>query len=413
MRPTTRRAIVVPVAALCSAVTLTLVPSPAAGLTSEQQAGRGTLPHAALLARAQQSAVRVLAYPDLDRLAGIEPRPGSGGHSRLVTNIGHGVRFGVANRVLTAASVVVFADSIEIQVGSRRIPAELLGVDPVSQLALLSVNDLLIENEPPPTSDVPAAPGDVISMVDMLGDLPTLHMGYVTDLHPSGRIVTSIPVYPGLSGAPLINERGEVVGVMAFTSPEGSNKTGAGDAIGVPADLVAHIASELEQYGTVRRGYFGASVQDELTDRIVLTDVPPDGPAGLAGLRPGDTVVQYGGDPVRDPGRLRELVLATVPGTAVPVQAIRDSAQITLTVIIGDATAVLADQEARIVQPGVEADLLALAQWRALIEEIEALFTHPEFDPGRSDVRTRLARLEREVLELKKVSLPPPDQLPD
>jgi S1-C subfamily serine protease len=355
----------------------------------------------------------VLAYPDLDRLAGVAPRTVGGSRSRPITNIGHGVRFGVANRVLTAASVVTFADSIEIQVGRRRIPAELLGVDPISQLALLSVNDLLISNEPPPTSEIPAAPGDVISMVDMLGDLPTLHTGYVTDLHPSGRIITSLPVYPGLSGAPLINERGEVVGVMAFTSSERSNKTGAGDAIGVPADLVAHIASELEQYGTVRRGYFGAAHEEEITNQIVLTDVLPDGPAGLAGLRSGDTVVQYGGDPVRDPGRLRELVLATVPGTAVPVQAIRDSVQITLTVIIGDATAALAEEDVVMGMPGVEADLMALAQWRALIEEIEALFTHPEFDPGRSDVRTRLARLEREVMELKKVSQPPPESWPD
>lgn len=410
MRPAAYMARIVSPAVACTAV---LIASAATATNGWAQTDRNTaratpLPYAALLARAQQSAVRVLAYPNLERLDARVPGAGRRGRALRITNIGHGVRFGVANRVLTAASVVTYADSIEVQVGSRRLPAQLLGVDPVSQLALLSVNDLLISNAPPPTSEIPAAEGDVISIVDMLGDLPTLHTGYVTEIHPSGRIVTSLAVYPGLSGAPLINDRGDVVGVMAFASSERSNKTGAGDAIGIPADLAAHIASELEQFGRVRRGYFGASVSERETDRIVLDDVQPDGPAGLAGLKAGDVVTHYGGEPLEDAGRLRELVLATTPGTAVPVRARRDTAVFTLTVIVGDGTAALAGQEAARYRSGTETDLEALARWRTLIEEFEALFSRPGFDPGHPDIRMRLVRLERELQELKQVSTAPP-----
>jgi serine protease Do len=366
----------------------------------------------ALLARGRQSAVRVLAHTRVGKTTDRREERPSRSRPLILTSIGLGVRFGVANRVLTAASVIAHADSIEVQVGRRKMPAELLGVDAVSQLALLSVNELLTSNEPPQATVHPATQGDVIVMVDMLGEQPNLHVGSVTEIHPSGRIVTSLAVYPGLSGAPLFNDRGEVVGVLAFASDERSNKTGAGDAIGIPADLVAHIASELEAFGRVRRGYFGAGVEELNRDRIILADVQPDGPAGLSGLRDGDVVTRYGGEDLDDSEHLRDLVKATVPGTAVPVEAYRDTVQLTVSVVIGDGTAELATQEAVIGQSQMSVDLEALARWRALIDEFEALLVLPEFDPGRPDVRTRLVRFERELQDLKQTTGAVPPRLP-
>lgn len=396
----------------CAAALIVVVPAWAQVERERAVERPEALPLDALLARGRQSAVRVLAHTSVGKSAdrwGERPRRG---RPVVLTSIGLGVRFGVANRVLTAASVVAYADSIEVQVGRRKMSAELLGVDAVSQLALLSVNELLTSNEPPPATAYPAARGDVIVMVDMLGEQPNLHVGSVTEIHPSGRIVTSLAVYPGLSGAPLFNDRGEVVGVLAFASNERSNKTGAGDAVGIPADLVAHIASELEAFGRVRRGYFGAGVEALIKDRIVLADVQPDGPAGLSGLRDGDEVIRYGGEALGHPGQLRDLVLATVPGTAVPVEAYRDTVQFTVSVVIGDGTAELAMQGAVIGPSQMDVDLEAIARWRALIDEFEALLVLPEFDPGRPDVRTRLVRFERELRDLKQATGAIPPLLP-
>ncbi|MFC1543862.1 S1C family serine protease [Gemmatimonadota bacterium] len=386
-----------------SALTLAAIGASATGQQRAQpSAARPPLSLEALLATASRSAVRVLAYPNLRRADPSLPEPR--GRPIRVTNIGMGVRFGVSNRVLTAASVIAYADSIVIQVGSRHLLAELLGMDQGSQLALLSVNGLLIQNEPPPVSPVPVRAGDAVAMVDLLGDQENMHIGSVTAVYPNGRIITDLPVYPGLSGAPLLNGWGEVVGMIAFASTERSNKTGAGDAIGIPADLVAYIAGELEQFGRVRRGHFGTGLDNAIPDQAVLADVDPEGPAGLAGLRAGDRVTHYGGSPVENSTQLVALVRATVPGTAVPVRAARDSTLLEVTVVIGDGTAVMEATEAVVGYPALESDLAALARWRALIDEFEDLLMRPEFDPGHPDIRTRLAQFEQEVRDLKQVA---------
>ncbi len=392
-------------------LTLTLLLSSLSGGPANAQVTTGTtgppLTLDGLMARGRIAAVRVLAHRHVG-LTEVVPQRNRGRRPIEITNIGTGVRFGMANRVVTSLSVIAWADSIEVEVGTRRLPAILLAADPMNDLALLSVNDLLSSNAPPPPSAATARTGDMVVMVDTVGDELNLQIGRVTGIHSTGLIVTSLTIHPGHSGAPLMNEEGEVVGVVAFATEERSNRTGAGNAVAIPSVMVAHIASELEQYGQVRRGYFGAVSDETVTAGVRLQEVDQDGPAALAGLRAGDEVVSYAGQAILDPAHLRELVLATVPGTAVPVEIRREEEQLEITVVIGDGTAALAEQLGAATHSPESPDLWAVVRWIELLNEFDALVRSPGFDPGQPDIRTRLVRMEQTLEELRRTSTIPP-----
>ena len=403
---------IIPGSLLILSALLLSIPDTALAQTSTPDPTRAPIPFEALLAKGQQSAVRVLAHMRI-QIGSLTKRAGRGpGREIDVINIGSGVRFGVANRVLTALAVVAGSDSIEVQIGNRRMPAVLLGADPFTGLALLSVNELLYSNEPPQPALKPAERGDVVVLADPLGERTILHGGEVKSVLPTGLIVTTLPVYGGLSGAPLLNPGGEVVGVVAYAGNPEPGQSGSGSAVAVTADLAMHVATELEGFGRVRWGYFGAEMDPATSDRIMLLNVDEDGPAELAGLRSGDAVTHYGGEELEDPAHLRELVLTTVPGTAVPVKVMRDTMLFEATLIVGDRRAVMPRPAATGLELRSVSDLASIARWRELIEGFNRLFAMPGFDQVRSNMTSLIMRLEQDLHELEQASRtrrPPPD----
>jgi len=358
----------------------------------------------ALQARGERSAVQVLAY--FNPPPTVRARGGETHVSQSIVRVGSGVRFEVSNRVLTALGIVVGADSIEVQIGSRTMPAVLLGSDRATQLALLSVNDLIAGNEPAPLATGPSLPGDAVILVDGMRDGPVLYHGTVTQINPRGLIYTTLPVLAGLSGAPLLNTRGEVVGIVTLLYRTGAPGSVLGDAVGLDVSLAVHVAREIEEYGQVRWGWFGADADALVTDRIVISGVDPEGPAARAGLRAGDVVTHYGGQSLDDIDHLASLVLSTTPGTTVPIGVERDSFRVDLFVVVGDRSSS--------VGPGTDLSLIAqhtvdrdiMLRMRALVEELNLLMLDPSFDPGRADIMNRIGRLEREIGELRRVSVP-------
>ncbi len=352
-----------------------------------------------LMAAGRIGAVQVLAH------ASIPSGP-------TITNIGSGVRFGASNRVLTAYSVVADADSIEVRVGERTMPATLLGTDTLTELALLSVNGLLTSNAPLPSAGEPGVPGDVVLLVDPLGKGPSLISGRITALEGSDLMFTDITTYDGLSGAPLLNPRGELVGVVTFVLPGGSGRTGTGSAVAIPTAEAAYVAGELETHGKVRRGYFGASADPE---QVFLAEVYEGSPAEAAGLRPGDRITHYGGQRLRDSEHLRALVQATAPGTAVPLLAVRDSTVFDLTVVLGNREE-SAPGAGRIASwPRGASETALLMRLSLLLQELEALASRPGFDPGGTGLIPVISRLEEEIRLIKQASStsePPPVPIP-
>jgi len=232
---------------------------------------------------------------------------------------------------------------------------------------------------------------------------------------PTGFIFTTLPVYPGLSGAPLLNSAGELVGIVILQYVSDITQTGPGNAAAITVDIAAHVAGEIEEFGRVRWGWIGGSADLNIPDSVILQTVSENGPADLAGLTVGDRLTHYGGQSLLDPFHMRDLVLATVPGTAVPVRAVRDSAEITVQLIVGDRPTVETAASGVLMQPEPTPDMFIVARFHTIFEELNRLFSTPGFNPERSDVRNRILTIERQLSDLRQVSLispPPLENLP-
>jgi len=155
---------------------------------------------------------------------------------------------------------------------------------------------------------------------------------------------TDAAINPGNSGGPLLNVRGEVVGMdtAIYTNTQRSTNIGIGFA--TPINTIRDLLPQLRT-GKISRGVIGVQIsRDPLTKETaralglpdtsgaVISSVNPDGPAAKAGLVRGDVIVEYNGRPVTDSDALVALVVATKPGTAVPVTIYRDNQRKSLNV---------------------------------------------------------------------------------
>jgi serine protease Do len=155
-------------------------------------------------------------------------------------------------------------------------------------------------------------------------------------------IQTDAPINPGNSGGPLVNLRGQVIGVNSAID---ARAQGIGFAI--PIDEVKSILPQLEKIGRIRKGYLGAGLaplnpqiamelgKDDL-DGAVIAQVDPKGPANKAGFRPYDVVTEFGGRKVRGISELMDQVADAEIGRDVKVKIIREGKERTLTVKIGE-----------------------------------------------------------------------------
>jgi serine protease Do len=157
-------------------------------------------------------------------------------------------------------------------------------------------------------------------------------------------IQTDAAINRGNSGGPLLNIRGEVVGINTqIYSDQGGGNLGIGFA--VPINTVKDVLPSLEK-GKVVRGRIGVSVstipmtKEDAQDLGLpgvtgaeVTDVT-DGPARTAGIRVGDVILEFNGKPVRNSAELVSMVTATTPGTTVPVKVMRAKKPVTLNVTV-------------------------------------------------------------------------------
>jgi serine protease Do len=158
-------------------------------------------------------------------------------------------------------------------------------------------------------------------------------------------IQTDAAINFGNSGGPLINSRGEVVGINAAIS---SHATGIGFA--VPINGATIILDQLRSRGRVSRGYMGitlrnvdADVQSSLKLTVnrgaLIQDVTDDSPGHLAGLRPYDTIVALDDQPVMNDDQLIHTIASRTPGSAVHVTVVRDGHEETITVKLSERPA--------------------------------------------------------------------------
>jgi serine protease Do len=157
-------------------------------------------------------------------------------------------------------------------------------------------------------------------------------------------IQTDAAINPGNSGGPLLNVRGEVIGVNTAIYSNGSVMGGAGNigiGFAVPINTIRDVLPGLRA-GKITRGRIGVSVRPVSPDEVealnlkdrrgaVVAQVPA-GPAATAGIEPGDVIVDFNGKPVNRSEDLPQIVAATAPGTTVPVKVLRDGKERTFNV---------------------------------------------------------------------------------
>jgi S1-C subfamily serine protease len=282
---------------------------------------------------------------------GVE-RPPASRRPRPEGGTGSGFLFTPDGLILTNSHVVHRAKRIEVTVqDGRHLEASLVGDDPDTDLAVIRITG--DELRPASLGDSAALrPGQlVIAIGNPFGFQATVTAGVVSALgrslrSRSGRLMDNIiqtdaALNPGNSGGPLVNSRGEVIGVnTAVILPA------QGLCFAIPANTARWVASHLIQNGRIRRGYLGLGGQTaQLQRRLVLhhqltadsgvlvLHVEPDSPARAADLREGDIIVALDGESVAGVDDLHRLLTEGRIGVPTPVTVIRRAEKRALEVV--------------------------------------------------------------------------------
>jgi serine protease Do len=281
----------------------------------------------------------------------------------IMEGAGTGFIIDAAGFVLTNNHVVDGAETIRVSLyGAERLDsylAKVVGHDTLTDTALLQLTEM------PRTPLTPIRFGDSEQMqagdwVMAIGNPfrlgHSVSVGVISALgRPFGgtpgraqnMLQTDAAINPGNSGGPLLNVRGEVVGMnTAIYTDERSANIGIGFA--TPINTIRDLLPQLRN-GKVIRGVVGIEVSiDHLTTETakafglpntngaLITKVNDNGPASKAGIEPGDVVVEFGGKPVKDSDSLVAMVVNTKPGTSVPLVVYRNNQRRSLTVVVDE-----------------------------------------------------------------------------
>jgi len=159
---------------------------------------------------------------------------------------------------------------------------------------------------------------------------------------------TDAAINPGNSGGPLLNIRGEVVGMNTAIYTDRASAANVGIGFATPINTIRDLLPQLRT-GKITRGVIGVEVSvDPLAGPVakglglpdnngaLLRTISPGGPAAKAGLQPGDVIVEFNGHPVKDSDALVAMVVRTKPGTTVPITVYRDKQRKSLNITVDE-----------------------------------------------------------------------------
>jgi serine protease Do len=299
---------------------------------------------------------RFFGSPDQGDEGGGRRRP------REQTTVAAGSGFIISKDGLILTNNHVVEGATKIQVGlfgedvDQLYNAKLIGHDQLSDTALIQLVDK-------PTRALPEAkfgdssqmaPGDWVMAIGNPFNLAhTVTVGVisasersipVTDGRSNDMMQTDAAINPGNSGGPLLNLRGEVVGINTMIISNSRSEGNLGIGFAVPSNTVRDLLPQLRQ-GKVIRGRIGVSVQAvpregyedfglKLRQGAIVATVTSGGAAAKAGMEPGDVILEYNGRSVPNNSELVKMVVSTKPGTTVPIKILRNRQEKTLNVTV-------------------------------------------------------------------------------
>lgn len=291
--------------------------------------------------------------------------------------MGSGMILDKQGHILTNYHVVADVDKLNVRLADkRRFDAEIVGTDPRSDVAIIKIMGKVPDDLPTVDlgdSDALQAGDLVIAIGAPFGLTQTVTQGIIS---ATGRedvgisdyedfLQTDAPINPGNSGGPLVNMRGQVIGMNSAIATSVGQFAGVGFAI--PVNMIKTMLPTLIKGGKISRGMLGIVIQnvnEDLAKQFHLSEakgalvsqVKRNSPASKAGIKVGDVVVSYDGKQVENTLQLRNFVAATKPGSRATIEVIRNGEHKTLTATIGTLTEETAEAGAA---PGGGEDQLA------------------------------------------------------
>jgi serine protease Do len=292
-----------------------------------------------------------------------EERPGRRRpQDRVVRAAGTGFVISKEGLILTNNHVIEGATRVVVSLygedADQEYEARIVGRDPLTDSALIELAE-------PPDHTLTVAqfgdsdqvkPGDwVMAIGNPFGLTHTVSVGVISALGrpfqvATGRsqemLQTDAAINPGNSGGPLLNVRGEVIGINTAIYSDMRQAGNIGIGFAVPINAVRELLPQLRT-GKITRGMIGVSVQAVPRDALqefglkerrgaLVGSVSPGGPASKAGIEPGDIILQVNDRPIANRDELVRTVVNMKPGTTVPVRVLRDKQERTLNVTIGE-----------------------------------------------------------------------------
>ncbi len=279
------------------------------------------------------------------------PHHGKGFKQR---GMGSGVIVSEDGTILTNAHVVKDADEIKVTMANKRtLDAKVVGIDPESDIAVIKVDAKGLSTAELGNSDELRVGEVVLAIGNPFGLNQTVTSGIVS---AKGRtnvgiieyedfIQTDAAINPGNSGGPLVNIRGEVIGINTAIASRSGGYQGIGFAI--PSNSVKLIMEDLLKEGRVRRGLLGVNIQNLNSSLAksfgrkdaagaLVSQVVDDSPAEKAGIKSGDIITKFDGQKVKDASHLKNVVGRVRPGTKSTVTVFRKGETKQLDVTIGE-----------------------------------------------------------------------------
>jgi serine protease Do len=276
-------------------------------------------------------------------------------------SLGSGVIVSSDGYIVTNNHVIEQSDEIKVTLFDKRVfKAKVVGVDPKSDIAIIKIDSKGLPTINWGDSNNLQVGEFVLAIGNPFGLSHTVTMGIISAVGRANVgiadyedfIQTDAAINPGNSGGPLVNIRGELIGINTAIF----SRTGGFQGIGfsVPSNMVRFIMNQLINEGKVTRGWLGITIQDltpEIAQKfelnayegVLVSDVTKGGPAHKAGIIRGDIIVEFDGKKVSDVAALKNMVAQSKIGSSVNLRIIRQNKETSLKVIIKELPSDVAD----------------------------------------------------------------------
>ena len=258
----------------------------------------------------------------------------------IKNSLGSGVIVSKEGHILTNFHVVANVDEVLVQLNDGRapFPARIIGGDEATDIAVIKIDARNLRYLPLGDSDTVKVGQLVFAIGNPFGLQETVTKGIisatgrVTDEYGIEYFQTEAVINPGNSGGPLINIRGEIIGINTAIGNYSGSGTWQGVGFAIPSNIVRRAMDGIIKTGRVARGYLGVAIDPltpELAEQfgipsqtgVVVRSITPGSPAQKAGLQPGDILVAINGQPIKGARDLVRQIASAAVGSKVEIQS--------------------------------------------------------------------------------------------